>query len=78
MLATPVAARVTSSDSLLPYTKTRLTSFRKLGLSRASVGGAVLEDWGFAKEDAQDLAEALGNLASAYSDRMFDSETDSD
>ncbi|KAG0571172.1 hypothetical protein M758_6G207800 [Ceratodon purpureus] len=78
VLSIPIAARVTSTDSLLPYVKGRLTSFRKLGLSRASVGGGVLEDWGFAKEEAQDLAEGLGNLASAYSDRRFDSATDSD
>lgn len=78
VLSTPIAARVTSNDSLLPYVKGRLTSFRKLGLSRASVGGGVLEDWGFAKEEAQDLAEGLGNLASAYSDRRYDSSTDSD
>ena len=78
VLSTPVAARVTSSDSILPYVKGRLMSFRKLGLSRASVGGGVLEDWGFAKEEAQDLAEVLGNLASAYSNRSYDSSTDSD
>lgn len=78
VLSIPVAARVTSSDSLLPYAKGRLTSFRKLGLSRASVGGGVLEDWGFAKEEAQDVAEVLGNLASAYNDRMHDSASDSD
>lgn len=78
VLSSPVAARVTSSDSLLPYVKGRLLNFRKLGLSRGSVGGGVLEDWGFAKEEAQDLAEVLGNLASAYSDRSYDSSTDSD
>jgi len=78
VLSVPVAARVTSSESLLPYVRGRLMSFRKLGLSRASVGGGVLEDWGFAKEEAQDLAEVLGNLASAYSDTTYDSSTDSD
>lgn len=78
VLSIPVAARVTSSDSLLPYVKGRLTSFRKLGLSRASVGGGVLEDWGFEKQESQDLAEVLANLAGAYSDRVHDSSTDSD
>lgn len=78
VLSMPVAARVTSSDALLPYVKGRLMSFRKLGLSRASVGPGVLEDWGFAKEEAVDLAEVLGNLAGAYSDRAYDSSTDSD
>lgn len=73
VLSTPIAARVTSSDSLLPYVKGRWMSFRKLGLSRASVGSGVLEDWGFAKEEAQELAEVLSNLTSAYSDRNYDS-----
>lgn len=78
ILSIPVAARLTSRDSLLPYVKGRLMSFRKLGLSRASIGGGVLEDWGFMKEEVQDLAEVLGNLAGAYSDRMHASSTDSD
>lgn len=69
---------MTSRDSLLPYVKNRLTSFRKLGLSRGSVGGGVLDDWGFSKEESQDLAECLGNLVGAYSENVYESESDSD
>lgn len=78
IISLPIAARLSSSESLLPYAKKRLTNYRKLGLSRASLGGDVLADWGFDKEEAQDLSEALGNLTAAYDDRMNDTSTDSD
>jgi hypothetical protein len=52
--------------------KERSTNFRNLGVSRSSVGSHILEDWGFAKEEAHDLGESLGDLVSAYGERRGD------
>lgn len=78
VVSAPVAARITSSNSLLPYLKERLINIRKWGLSRASLGSGVLEDWGIGKEETQDLAEILSDLTVAYGERMHDSSSDSD
>jgi hypothetical protein len=43
-----------------------------LGVSRSSVGSHILEEWGFAKEEAHDLGESLGDLVTAYGERRGD------
>lgn len=53
-------------------------SFCKLGFLWVLIGGGVLEDWGFMKEEVQDLVEVLGNLVGVYSDRMYVSLMDFD
>jgi hypothetical protein len=72
IVSSSVAARVSTGESMLPYVKERSTNFRNLGVSRSSVGSHILEEWGFAKEEAHDLGESLGDLVSAYGERRED------
>ncbi len=72
IVSSSVAARVSTGESMLPYVKERSTNFCNLGVSRSSVGSHILEEWGFAKEEAHDLGESLGDLVSAYGERRGD------
>ncbi|CAK9871100.1 unnamed protein product [Sphagnum jensenii] len=72
IVSSSVAARVSTGESMLPYVKERSTNFRNLGVSRSSVGSRILEEWGFAKEEAHDLGESLGDLVTAYGERRGD------
>ncbi|KAI3960655.1 hypothetical protein MKX01_003829 [Papaver californicum] len=73
----PMAARLRSSNAVLPFLDKRLSNFRRFGMDRGAAGIGLLHDWGFGKEEVDDMGEALSKLVSTLDPYSQDS-SDSD
>ncbi|KQJ86078.1 protein misato homolog 1 [Brachypodium distachyon] len=62
----PMAARLRSSNAILPFIERRSLSLQKLGVARGTLGSQALRDWGFGKEEIEDMSEHLSKMV-----RMF-------
>ncbi|PIN21857.1 Members of tubulin/FtsZ family [Handroanthus impetiginosus] len=58
----PMAARLRSTTAVLPFLQNRLENLRKFGIARGALGTELLRNWGFGRDDVDDLAEALSNM----------------
>lgn len=58
----PMAARLRSSTAILPFLENRLGNIRKFGLERGSIGAEVLRNWGFGREEVEEIGENLSKL----------------
>ncbi|KAK6143876.1 hypothetical protein DH2020_024224 [Rehmannia glutinosa] len=73
----PMAARLRSSNAVLPFLENRLANLRKFGLARGALGTELLRNWGFGKEDVEELGEALSNMVTTLNPASLES-SDSD
>ncbi|KAK9119558.1 hypothetical protein Scep_017651 [Stephania cephalantha] len=73
----PMAARLRSSNAVLPYIEKRLGNLRKLGIQRGSPGTGLLQSWGLEKEEVEDMGEVLSKMVQALNPRPEES-SDSD
>jgi hypothetical protein len=62
-----MAARLRSSNAVLPFIERRSLSLQKLGVARGALGTQILRDWGFGKEEIEDLAEQVARMVRALS-----------
>lgn len=58
----PMAARLRSSNAILPFLQKRLENLRQLGIARGALGTELLRNWGFDKDDVEELGEALSEM----------------
>lgn len=73
----PMAARLRSSNAILPFIERRSLSLQKHGVARGAVGSQVLRDWGFGKEEVEDMGEQLSKmLRSFYPETELTSDSD--
>ncbi|XP_065875823.1 uncharacterized protein [Euphorbia lathyris] len=72
----PMAARLRSSSAILPFLEKRLLNIRKYGIDRGA-GAELLRDWGFGKEEVEEIEENLHKMVSTLDQRYQDS-SDSD
>ncbi|KAK3140103.1 hypothetical protein QOZ80_5AG0395890 [Eleusine coracana subsp. coracana] len=70
VVSIPMAARLRSSSAVLPFIEKRSASLQKLGLARGSLGSQVLRDWGFGKEEVEDMGEHLAKLLRPFYPEM--------
>ncbi|CAA0825501.1 Unknown protein [Striga hermonthica] len=61
----PMAARLRSSNAILPFLEGRLESLRKFGISRGGLGTELLKSWGFEREDVEEMGETLSGMVMA-------------
>ncbi|MCL7036653.1 hypothetical protein MKW94_022154 [Papaver nudicaule] len=73
----PMVARLRSSNAVLPFLDKRLSNLRKFGMDRGAVGTGLLQDWGFGKEEVDEMGESLSKLVLALDPYSQDSD-DSD
>lgn len=73
----PMAARLRSSNSILPFLENKLTNLRKFGLNQGAAGSELLRSWGFGRDDVIEIGETLSKLVSAL-DPSFGVSSDSD
>ncbi|KAL2906178.1 Protein misato-like protein 1 [Bienertia sinuspersici] len=73
----PMAARLRSSSAVLPFLSNRLENLRKFGVQRGALGGELLKNWGFEKEELEDMSESLASMVKAL-DPYTDVSSDSD
>ncbi|TVU49407.1 hypothetical protein EJB05_00715 [Eragrostis curvula] len=70
VVSVPMAARLRSSNAVLPFIERRSVSLQKLGVARGSLGSQVLRDWGFGKEEVEDMGEHLAKLLRPFYPEM--------
>lgn len=58
----PMGARLRSSNAILPFLENRLENLRKLGIARGALGAELLGNWGFGKDDIEELGETLSDM----------------
>ncbi|XP_031495031.1 uncharacterized protein LOC116260726 [Nymphaea colorata] len=58
----PMAARLRSSNAILPFIEKRLLDFRRYGMARGSLGSQLLQSWGFQRDELEDMAESQANM----------------
>ncbi|BAT17853.1 Os12g0586400 [Oryza sativa Japonica Group] len=73
----PMAARLRSSSAVLPFIERRSGSLQKHGVARGAIGSLVLHDWGFGREEVEDMGEHLAKLLRPFHPEM-DLTSDSD
>ncbi|XP_044499577.1 protein misato homolog 1-like isoform X2 [Mangifera indica] len=61
----PMAARLRSSNSILPFLQNRLGNLRKFGIKRGALGAELLRSWGFGTDEIQDMGETLSKMVAA-------------
>ncbi|KAI3500508.1 hypothetical protein L1887_36330 [Cichorium endivia] len=74
----PMAARLRSSTAILPFLENRLVNIKKFGLERGSIGAEVLRNWGFGREEVEEIGENLSKLVSVLDPQQDYSSDDSD
>ncbi|TXG65609.1 hypothetical protein EZV62_006884 [Acer yangbiense] len=55
----PMAVRLRSSSTVLPYIENRLGNLRRFGIERGAPGAELLRSWGFGKDELDDMEETL-------------------
>ncbi|GER43734.1 misato-like protein [Striga asiatica] len=63
----PMAARLRSSNAILPFLEGRFENLRKFGISRGALGAELLKSWGFEREDVEEMGETLSGMVMALS-----------
>ncbi|KAJ0034222.1 hypothetical protein Pint_26239 [Pistacia integerrima] len=61
----PMAARLRSSNAILPFLQNRLGSLRKFGIERGALGAELLRSWRFEKDEIDDMGETLSKMVTA-------------
>lgn len=58
----PMAARLRSSTAILPFLEKRLHNLRRFGIQPGALGGGLVRDWGFGKDEIEDMGETLSKM----------------
>lgn len=73
----PMAARLRSTTAVLPFLENRLNNIRKFGIERGSIGVDVLRNWGFGKEEIEEIGENLSKMVLALDPELgYSSDSD--
>lgn len=73
----PMAARLRSSNAILPFLENRLQNLHKMGTARGAMGSELLRSWGFGRDDVEEVGEMLSNMVAKVSD-ISQASSDSD
>lgn len=58
----PMAARLRSSTAILPFLEKRLHNLRRYGIQQGALGSGLIKDWGFGKDEIEDMGETLSKM----------------
>ncbi|XP_068655445.1 uncharacterized protein [Aristolochia californica] len=58
----PVAARLRSSNAILPFVEKRLVHLQRFGIDRGAPGSHLLRSWGFQNDEVEDMREVLSKM----------------
>uniref|UniRef100_A0A2P2LQU8 Carboxypeptidase n=1 Tax=Rhizophora mucronata TaxID=61149 RepID=A0A2P2LQU8_RHIMU len=58
----PVAARLRSSSAVLPFLQNRLSNLRRFGIQQGAPGTEIVRNWGFGKDEIEDMEEVLSKM----------------
>ncbi|KAJ4821873.1 hypothetical protein Tsubulata_026841 [Turnera subulata] len=65
----PMAARLRSSNAVLPFLENRLGNLRRFGLRQGAPGTEIVRSWGFGKDELEAMEETLSKMVSTLDDR---------
>ncbi|KAF3333896.1 protein misato 1 [Carex littledalei] len=63
----PIATRLRSSIAIKPFIEGRYNNLLRHGMARGAKGAGILRDWGFGKDEVDDIGEHLSKMV-----RVFD------
>lgn len=66
MESIPVATRLRSSSAIVPFLEKRSADLREYGIARGAPGAGLLCDWGFGKDEVDDMGEHFMKLLTAF------------
>ncbi|KAF1873311.1 hypothetical protein Lal_00027349, partial [Lupinus albus] len=72
----PMAARLRSSNAVLPLLESKLQKLHRFGIERGAVGAEILRSWGFGKEELEEMEEMLSKMVSTLCPPHFSSDSD--
>ncbi|CAA3020212.1 misato homolog 1 isoform X1 [Olea europaea subsp. europaea] len=58
----PMAARLRSSNAVLPFLESTLENLRKFGIARGALGTELLRNCGFGMGELEDMGETLSKM----------------
>ncbi|XP_022133259.1 protein misato homolog 1 isoform X2 [Momordica charantia] len=73
----PMAARLRSSKAILPFLERRLTNLLRHGTAQGSSAASLLRNWGFGREELEDMGESVSKMVLALNPHS-QSSSDSD
>ncbi|KAG8363878.1 hypothetical protein BUALT_Bualt19G0068300 [Buddleja alternifolia] len=73
----PMAARLRSTNAILPFLENRLGNLRKFGIARGALGTDLLGNWGFTKDEIEEMGEMLSSMVNTLNPVSHES-SDSD
>ncbi|CAH2076339.1 unnamed protein product [Thlaspi arvense] len=74
----PVATRWRSSSAILPFLESRMGNLEKLGIQWGAMGSDVVREWGFGREELQEMRESMSKMVSELSPYQFLESSDSE
>ncbi|KMZ57141.1 Misato-like protein [Zostera marina] len=77
IVSIPMSARLRYSNAILPLIEKRLENLRRFGGQRGAVGAQLLMNWGFDKDEVEDMGEVLSKMVLSL-DPYPEMSTDSD
>lgn len=73
----PMAARLRSSNAVLPFLENRLRNLRRFGIEQGALGVDLLRNWGFARDEVEDIGEDLSKMVTTLDPRLqYSSDSD--
>lgn len=73
----PLVARLRSSSAVLPFLENRLGNLRRFGTQQGAAGAELLRNWGFGKDELEEMGEMLSKMVvelDPYSQMSSDSD----
>lgn len=74
----PMAARLRSSTAILPFLEKRLHNLRRYGIQQGALGGGLIRDWGFGKDEIEDMGETLSKMVITLNPSFEEESSESD
>ncbi|KAL4298954.1 hypothetical protein HN51_049666 [Arachis hypogaea] len=72
----PMAARLRSSNAILPFVESRLQNLHRFGIDRGAAGAQLLRGWGFGREDLEEMEEMLSKMVATLCPPQLSSDSD--
>lgn len=77
IVSIPMSARLRSTNAILPFIEKRVENLRRFGVQRGAMGAQLLRNWGFDKDEVEDMGEVLSKMVLSL-DPHPEMSTDSD
>lgn len=74
----PMVTRLRSSTAILPFLEKRLHNLRRFGIQQGALGSGLIRDWGFGKDEIEDMGETLSKMVITLNPSCEEESSESD